>query len=99
MTTPAIVETLHATLPAPQHAASGHAHSLVWAVFGLSIGAVALLLLMVRRGAVAAVAALMFLVPPVAALIGYVLFGERLDMVQVAGMLLAAVGVAIATRG
>jgi drug/metabolite transporter (DMT)-like permease len=71
---------------------------LVWAVIGLSIGAVALLLLMVRRGAVAAVAALMFLVPPVAALIGYMLFDERLDGVQIAGMLLAAIGVAIATR-
>lgn len=72
---------------------------LGWAVLGLSIGAVALLLLMIRRGAVAGVSALMFLVPPVAALIGFGLFDERLDAVQIAGMVLAAIGVAIASRG
>jgi drug/metabolite transporter (DMT)-like permease len=69
---------------------------LAWSIFGLSIGAVGLLLLMIRRGAVAAVAALMFLVPPVAALIGFALFGETLTIVQIAGMGLATIGVAIA---
>jgi len=72
---------------------------LLWAVFGLSIGAVGLLLILIRRGAVAGVAALMYLVPPVSALMGYVLFGETLGPVQIGGMVLATIGVAIASRG
>jgi drug/metabolite transporter (DMT)-like permease len=71
---------------------------LAWSVFGLSIGAVGLLLLMIRRGAVAAVAALMFLVPPVAAILGFLLFGETLTLPQAAGMVLATIGVAIANK-
>jgi drug/metabolite transporter (DMT)-like permease len=72
---------------------------LLWAVFGISIGAVGLLLIMIRRGAVAGVAALMYLVPPVSALMGYALFGETLGPVQIGGMVLATIGVAIASRG
>jgi drug/metabolite transporter (DMT)-like permease len=72
---------------------------LIWAVFGLSIGAIGLLLVLIRRGAVAGVAALLYLVPPVSALMAYGLFGETLTLLQVAGMVVAAVGVAIASRG
>lgn len=71
---------------------------LAWAVGGLSIGAVGLLLMLIRRGAVAGVAALLYLVPPVSALMAYFLFGETLTPVQMAGMALAAIGVAIASR-
>jgi len=72
---------------------------LLWAVLGLSIGAIGLLLALIRRGAVAHVAALLYLVPPVSALMAYGLFGETLAPIQIAGMGLAAVGVAIASRG
>ena len=72
---------------------------LLWAVFGLSIGGIGLLLALIRRGAVAGVAALLYLVPPVSALMAYALFGETLAPVQIAGMLIAAAGVAIASRG
>ncbi len=72
---------------------------LFWAVFGLSIGAIFLLLVLIRRGAVAGVAALLYLVPPVSALMAYILFGETLAPVQIAGMAVAAAGVAIASRG
>ena len=72
---------------------------LLWAVFGLSIGAIGLLLALIRRGAVAGVAALLYLVPPVSALMAYGLFGETLAPVQVGGMVLAAAGVALASRG
>jgi drug/metabolite transporter (DMT)-like permease len=71
---------------------------LAWAVFGLSFGAISLLLLMIRRGAVSAVASMFYLVPPVAALIAFAMFGERLVAVQIVGMVLAAIGVAIASR-
>jgi drug/metabolite transporter (DMT)-like permease len=72
---------------------------LAWAVFGLSIGAIGLLMLLIRRGAVAGVAALLYLVPPVSALMAFLLFGETLTLLQIAGMVVAAVGVAIASRG
>ena len=63
---------------------------LTWSVVALSIGAIGLLLVLIRRGAVAGVAALLYLVPPVAALMAYVLFGEALSPVQILGMLVAA---------
>jgi drug/metabolite transporter (DMT)-like permease len=72
---------------------------LIWAVFGLSIGAIGLLLILIRRGAVAGVAALLYLVPPVAALMAFLLFGESLTLIQIVGMGAAAVGVALASRG
>ena len=71
---------------------------MLWAVLGLSVGAISLLLLMIRRGAVSAVASMFYLVPPTAALIAYAVFGERLVGLQIAGMLLAAGGVALASR-
>jgi drug/metabolite transporter (DMT)-like permease len=71
---------------------------LTWSIFGLSIGAIALLLIMLRRGAAVGVSSLLFLVPPVSALMGFVLFGETLTAIQLVGMALAAMGVAIAAR-
>lgn len=72
---------------------------LLWAVYGLSLGAISLLLVLIRRGAVAGVASLFYLVPPVVALLAFFLFGEHLGPVQIAGMVLAAAGVAVASRG
>ncbi len=71
---------------------------LAWSVLVMSIGGIFLLLALIRRGAVAGVAALLYLVPPCSALMAWVLFGETLAPVQIAGMAIAAVGVAIASR-
>jgi drug/metabolite transporter (DMT)-like permease len=72
--------------------------ALAWAVLGLSIGAIGLLLYLIRHGAVVGVATLLYLVPPVAALMAFVLFGETLNMIQMVGMACAAIGVAVASR-
>lgn len=72
---------------------------LAWAVCGLSLGAISLLLLLIKRGAVAGVASLFYLVPPVVAVLAFVLFGEQLTAWQVVGMAVAATGVAVASRG
>ena len=72
---------------------------LLCSVLGLSVGAISLLLLLIRRGAVAGVASLFFLVPPVTALLAFAAFGEHLAPLQVAGMALAATGVGLASRG
>ncbi|MCB1524567.1 MAG: DMT family transporter [Rhodoblastus sp.] len=71
---------------------------LAWSVLALSIGAIALLLLLIRRGEVSRSAQLIFLVPPLSALQAHFLFGENLTMVQIVGMALTACGVALAAR-
>ncbi|MEI2736137.1 MAG: DMT family transporter [Rhodoblastus sp.] len=71
---------------------------LAWSVLALSIGAIALLLLLIRRGEVSRSAQLIFLVPPLSALQAHFLFGENLTLVQIVGMALTACGVALAAR-
>jgi drug/metabolite transporter (DMT)-like permease len=61
----------------------------------ISVGAVALLYFMIRRGAVARVASLFYLVPAVTALIAWPLFGERVSPLGLIGLLLTALGVAL----
>ena len=73
--------------------------ALLWLVLALSLGAVSLLYVLIRRGAASQVASLFFLVPPCTALIAWLLFGERLGPLAVIGMALTAVGVALASRG
>ena len=62
-----------------------------------SLLAITLLLTMMRRGTASQVSALFFLVPPLAALIAWLVLGEALPAAAWLGMVLAAVGVAIAT--
>ena len=76
--------------------------ALAWLIFGLSIGAVLLLLTLLRRGSATDVTTLLYLVPPATALEAFLLFGEALEPVQLIGMALAVVGVACVltpTRG
>lgn len=70
--------------------------ALLWLV--LSLGAVSLLYVLIRRGAAAQVASLFFLVPPCTVLIAWPLFGERLGPLALIGMALTAAGVALASR-
>ena len=71
---------------------------LAWSVLALSIGAIWLLLLLIRHGEVSRASALIYLVPPTAAAQAWLLFGETLNALQLAGMALTAAGVAIASR-
>jgi drug/metabolite transporter (DMT)-like permease len=72
--------------------------SLVWLVLVLSLGAVSLLYVLIRRGAAASVSSLFFLVPPCTALIAWPLFGERLGPAALLGMALTLGGVILAAR-
>ena len=74
------------------------AFALGWSVVVLSVGAISLLYWLLRHGAAADVARLFYLVPPVTALMAFVLFGERLDALALGGMVLIAGGVALARR-
>lgn len=75
------------------------AASLAYLVIGNSLIALTLLLAMIRRGEASRVSALLFLVPPLAALIAWVMIGEVMPPIAWAGLGLAAAGVALATRG
>ncbi|MFM0506783.1 DMT family transporter [Paraburkholderia sp. RL17-373-BIF-A] len=70
--------------------------SLAWGIVMLSGVSVTLLVWMVRRGDAARATALMFLAPPLAALQGYVGFGETLVPLQIAGFVVALLGVLLA---
>lgn len=72
---------------------------LAWAVFGMSIGAILLLLHMIRAGALSKVSSLFFLVPGVSALMAWIGFGESLTVMQIAGLSIATLGVSLASRG
>lgn len=72
--------------------------TLAWSVGAISIGAVALLLYLIRKGQVSRAASLIYLVPPLAAIEAAVLFGETLTTAMMAGTVLAVAGVYLANR-
>lgn len=69
--------------------------ALAWSVIVLSICTVALMYWLIRRVAAAKVASLFYLVPAVTALMAWALFGERLNVLAIAGMVLCAGAVLI----
>lgn len=73
--------------------------SLGWSVFGLSIGALSLLVWMVRHQGPTRMSMLLLLVPPLAAVEAWALFGERLGPVQIVGFALALGGVLLGRSG
>ncbi|MBK7794308.1 MAG: DMT family transporter [Betaproteobacteria bacterium] len=70
--------------------------ALAWSVIVLSVGAISLLYWLLRHGAASNVARLFYLVPPVTAVLAWLIFGESLGVTAVAGMALIALGVALA---
>ena len=73
--------------------------ALLWLVLVLSVGAVLLLMTLIRHGEAARVVSLFYLVPPVTALIAAAAFGEGLSAAVLGGMALTAVGVVLVNRG
>ncbi|POR51394.1 DMT family transporter [Bosea psychrotolerans] len=71
---------------------------LAWSVLALSLGGIGLYLLMIRRGAVSRTATFLYLVPPTVAVEAWILFGESLSPVQIAGMVVTVAGVVLASR-
>ena len=66
---------------------------LAWSVIVLSVIAISLMLMMINRGQVSRVSALNYLIPTVVAAQAFAMFGETLNGVQGAGMVLTAMGV------
>lgn len=69
--------------------------AFVWLVLGLSLGAVLLLLVLLRRGTASSVSSLFYLVPPAVAVEAYLLFGERVSPLSLIGIAVTALGVAL----
>jgi drug/metabolite transporter (DMT)-like permease len=67
--------------------------ALAWLVVVLSIGAIFLLLTLIKRGRATQVSSLFYLVPPTTALIAWPLFGETYSIAAAAGMALAMLAV------
>ncbi len=72
--------------------------ALAYLVVGNSVIAVGLLLAMIRQGDVSRVSALFFLVPPMAALIAWLVMSEEMPGLAWFGMVVAAAGVYVATK-
>jgi len=72
--------------------------ALLWLVLVLSVGAVSLLYLLIKRGKATEVASLFYLTPPTTAVMAFALFGETLQTTALVGMAVAVVGVALVLR-
>lgn len=70
---------------------------LAWLVVVVSIGAITLYMVLIRRGAVSKVSALFYLVPPITATISYFMFGETLTTVQLSGFAVTVFAVWLVT--
>lgn len=72
--------------------------ALVWGIVGISIGAMSLLFILIRRGNATKVSSLMYLTPPTTAIMGWVLFNEPLTILVGLGTLLTMLGVLIVNQ-
>jgi drug/metabolite transporter (DMT)-like permease len=72
--------------------------ALLWLVLALSIGAILLLTHLIKHGEASKVSSLFYLVPPATAIEAWLLFGEPLGRVKIAGIALVALGVYLAMR-
>jgi len=86
------VETPHVTWNQPFLIA------LAWQILAVSTGAYVILMILIKRDSVAATTSLLFLVPPVTAIIAFFIFGEPLTPVTISGFLMASTGVYLVTR-
>lgn len=74
------------------------AGAMGWSVLVLTLGGSSLLYLLIQRGAATTVTSLFYLVPPCAAVMAWLLFGEPITIVTVVGMALTAFGVSLVVR-
>ena len=72
--------------------------ALAWSVLALTLGGSSLLYLLIQQGAATRVTSLMYLVPPCTAVLAWLLFGEPLGGLTLAGIALTVAGVALVVR-
>ena len=72
--------------------------ALVWLIVALSVGAILILLTLLKSGSAAGVSSLLYLVPPATAIEAYFLFNEKLSKLDFLGIALTARGVFLVMR-
>jgi drug/metabolite transporter (DMT)-like permease len=72
--------------------------AMAWSVLALTLGGSSLLYLLIQRGAATSVTSLMYLVPPMTALLAFSLFDEAITMMTLGGTAITALGVALVVR-
>ena len=72
--------------------------SMTWLILLVSLGAISILMILIKRGEMSSTASLFFLAPPVSAILGYVVFGEKLGAFGILGFIIACTGVWIVNR-
>ena len=73
--------------------------ALVWLIFVVSLGAYALLILLIKKCQATRVASLLYLTPPVTMVMDYLAFGNAVTRNGMIGLAIAAVGVFLVHRG
>jgi drug/metabolite transporter (DMT)-like permease len=72
--------------------------ALLWSVLALSIGAIFLLFELLRRSDATQVTSLLYLTPPTTAIMAWLAFGEIFNVLGIAGMALAVLGVVFVVK-
>lgn len=72
--------------------------ALAWLVFVLSIGAISLLFYLIEHDEATRVASLFYLTPLTTAAMAYFIFGEKLSVLTLIGMVIGILGVALVNR-
>jgi len=72
--------------------------ALLWSILALSIGAIFLLFRLISRNDATKVTSLLYLTPPTTAVMAWLMFGEALSPLGLAGMVVAVTGVAFVVR-
>ena len=72
--------------------------SMTWLILLVSLGAISILMILIKRGEMSSTASLFFLAPPVSAILGYIVFGEKLGALGILGFIIACTGVWIVNR-
>jgi drug/metabolite transporter (DMT)-like permease len=72
--------------------------AMLWMVFGLSVTAILLLMIMIRQNESTRVASYFYLTPPLTAIQAWALFGESLSFLAIIGFVVVLIGVFLTTR-
>jgi drug/metabolite transporter (DMT)-like permease len=72
--------------------------AMLWGILPISIGAMSLWFLLLRRGDATKVSSMMYLTPPTTALMAWVLFNESLTILILLGTLITMLGVVIVNQ-
>jgi drug/metabolite transporter (DMT)-like permease len=72
--------------------------SLIWSIFGISIGAMSLLFILIRRGNATKVSSMMYLTPPTTAILAWLIFNEPLTLLIIMGTVVTSLGVLLVNQ-